>query len=67
MHWQNPHQDVRRRIAAGDPLGKLLSADLFRFQKRAVAIVHVVQDAVEDARPQHLVVRVGEFVVDDLR
>ncbi len=59
-------RDVGAGIAARDPLGELLAADRLRLQQRAVAVVDVPQDAIDDVGPQLLVIGIGELVIDDL-
>ncbi len=50
--------DVGAGIAAGDPFGELPGGDRLRLQQRAVAVVDVLQDAVDDERAELLVVGV---------
>ena len=59
-------RNVSTRVPPSNPLGKLLAANRLGLKQGAVAIIHVLEDAIHNVGPQLLVVRVGQLVVNDL-
>ncbi len=58
--------DIRPRVAAANPLGKLRPGNLLGLQERAVAVVDVRQNAVVDERAELLVIGIEQLVINDL-
>ena len=61
------HRNVRAGVAPDQPLGKLPRRNRFRFEQRTVAVVDVLQIAIENVRPQLLMIRIEQLVVNDFR
>ena len=53
-------------ISARDPFGKLTIADLFRLEQRALAVVDMPVNSIDNMSAEHLVIGVGQLVIDDL-
>ena len=58
------HGHVRAGVAAADPLGKLLTRDLFGLQQRTVSVIDVLQFSVDHQRAKAFVIGIEQLVID---